>query len=60
MKTFFLSIIIFGLSILLFGPALLEIDKKLDKILFEISAMNTRMDSLEFFNLPVRKNGKGF
>ena len=59
MKTFFLSIIIFGLSITLFGPALLEIDKKLDKILFEISAMNTRMDSLEFFNLPVKKNGKG-
>lgn len=59
MKTFFLSIIFFGLFILLMGPALLEIDKKLDKILFEISAMNTRMDSLEFFNLPVRKNGKG-
>lgn len=59
MKTFFLSIIFFGLFILLMGPALLEIDKKLDKILFEISAMNTRMDSLEFFNLPVKKNGKG-
>ena len=60
MKTFFLSIIFFGLFILLMGPALLEIDKKLDKILFEVSAMNARMDSLEFFNLPVRKNGKGF
>ena len=60
MKTFFLSIIFFSLFVLLMGPALLEIDKKLDKILFEISAMNTRMDSLEFFNLPVRKNGKGF
>ena len=60
MKTFFLSIIFFSLFILLFGPALLEIDKKLDKILFEISVMNARMDSLEFFNLPVRKNGKGF
>ena len=59
MKTFFLSIIFFGLFILLMGPALLDIDRKLDKILFEISAMNTRMDSLEFFNLPVRKNGKG-
>jgi len=59
MKTFFLSIIFFGLFILLMGPALLEIDKKLDKILFEVSAMNARMDSLEFFSLPVRKNVKG-
>ena len=59
MKTFFLSIIFFGLFILLMGPALLEIDNKLDKILFEVSAMNARMDSLEFFSLPVRKNVKG-
>jgi len=37
-----------------------EIMKRLDKVLLEISVMETRMDSLEFFSLPVRKNGKGY
>jgi hypothetical protein len=37
-----------------------EIVKRLEKVMFEISAMETRMDSLEFFSLPVRKNGKGY
>jgi hypothetical protein len=36
-----------------------KIVKRLEKIMFEISAMETRMDSLEFFSLPVRKNGRG-